>query len=126
MRGPGSTPGPFAGCVPKRSTSWAATPATSSSDGAAPRLLRHFLTVSVTVTVTSFVTVTGLVTVTTWAGSCTVTTFVWVTVGDGSVTVRETVCVAVGWVSVRETVCRRGRRRYRDKPICCPRLRLRL
>ena len=33
------------------------------------------------------------------------TTFVWVTVGDGSVTVRETVCVAVGWVSVRETVC---------------------
>ena len=67
MRGPGSTPGPFAGCLPKRSTSWAATPATSSSDGAAPRLLRHFLTVSVTVTVTSFVTVTGLVTVTTWA-----------------------------------------------------------
>ena len=57
-----------------------------------PRPLRHFLTVSVTVTVTSFVTVTGLVTVTTWAGSCTVTTFVWVTVGDGWVTVRETVC----------------------------------
>jgi hypothetical protein len=34
----------------------------STCGGAATRLLHHFLTVSVTVMVTSFVTVTGLVT----------------------------------------------------------------